>query len=661
MARHHLRAPLLACWAASALAACGGTPSAPTPVVPPSLTSASPSSGSAAGGTTVTLVGRNLTPGLTVRFGSATAAVLSVSGGSVAVVVTPAGIAGPVDVTVTNPDGGTARAVAAFAYEAPPPAPAPTLTRVSPASGGLAGGTTVTLSGADFAPGAAVRFDGLLADVTAVLPGAITALTPAHAAGAVSVEVSNPDGRKATLASGFTYEAAPPPPGPTPALTSVSPNSGSTLGGTALTLAGSNLDPAATVLVGGVAAAVTGSAPGSLSATTPAHGAGPADVTVVNPDGQSATLAGAFTFQVPPPPAPTVTRVDPGAGSTAGGTTVAVAGTGFAAGATVTFGGSAGNVTSLSATSIAVTTPAHAAGAVDVTVTNPDGGTATLAGAFTFQAPAGTPPTLTALSPTSGPAAGGNGCTLTGTGFVAGAQVTFGGALASQTALSATSIQVVVPPHAVGAADVTVINPGGLVATLTGAYNFLGPAPIVLALNVRGGPTSGGSQVLAVGSGFVPGVAVTVGGVPATGVGIVNGSGTGSTVRFFTPPHAEGYYDVVVTNPDGQSATVTRGFHYGPAPVITAVACGGAGGCSGARRDDSITLTGANFSVGSGESVRVLFTSPDTAQQALVTPVSATSTELVLVAPKLDPFTYVLTVTNQDGQFGVSPSTVTYR
>ena len=71
----------------------------------------------------------------------------------------------------------------------------------------------------------------------------------------------------------------------------------------------------------------------------------------------------------------------------------------------VTFGGTAGSgVTVTSATQATVTTPAHAAGVVDVTVTTP-GGSATAFNGFAFLAA----PTLTSVSPVSGPTAGGHG------------------------------------------------------------------------------------------------------------------------------------------------------------------------------------------------------------------------------------------------------------
>jgi len=78
-------------------------------------------------------------------------------------------------------------------------------------------------------------------------------------------------------------------------------------------------------------------------------------------------------------PAPTITAsgVSPNTGSTSGGTTVTITGTGFTGVTTaVTFGGTAASFTVNSLTQITATTPAHAAGTVDVTVTT-GAGTAT--------------------------------------------------------------------------------------------------------------------------------------------------------------------------------------------------------------------------------------------------------------------------------------------
>jgi hypothetical protein len=63
---------------------------------------------------------------------------------------------------------------------------------------------------------------------------------------------------------------------------------------------------------------------------------------------------------------------------------VTLTGTGFASGAAVTFGGVAATVTSTSATSLEVETPPHAAGPVDIVITNPDGESAELPGVYTY-------------------------------------------------------------------------------------------------------------------------------------------------------------------------------------------------------------------------------------------------------------------------------------
>lgn len=87
-----------------------------------------------------------------------------------------------------------------------------------------------------------------------------------------------------------------------------------------------------------------------------------------------------------PPPALSVTSVSPRSGRTAGGTAVTIAGSGFQSGATVAFGGNAAtNVTVVSTASITATTPPHPAGTVNVTVTNPNGQSATLLNAYTYK------------------------------------------------------------------------------------------------------------------------------------------------------------------------------------------------------------------------------------------------------------------------------------
>lgn len=140
--------------------------------------------------------------------------------------------------------------------------------------------------------------------------------------------------------------------------------------------------------------------PTTLSASTANNGA--AVVTIPNTPTTTARVkvscVGNVFFNVNPGnftitqgSGPTLTSVSPSSGPTAGGTDVTLTGSGFVSGLTVTFGGSAAtNVVIVSSTTITCRTPAHAAGAVDVTATLPAGaGSATLQGGYTYVAPGG--------------------------------------------------------------------------------------------------------------------------------------------------------------------------------------------------------------------------------------------------------------------------------
>lgn len=86
----------------------------------------------------------------------------------------------------------------------PVPPAAPTLTGVTPASGTISGGTTVTIAGTGLS-GATVTFGGLAATVTASTDASVSATTPSRAAGPVDVVVTTAGGQ-ATLAAGYAFE-----------------------------------------------------------------------------------------------------------------------------------------------------------------------------------------------------------------------------------------------------------------------------------------------------------------------------------------------------------------------------------------------------------------------------------------------------------------------
>ena len=169
-------------------------------------------------------------------------------------------------------------------------------------------------------------------------------------------------------------------------LSSLSPASGPTTGGTAVTLTGTGFLSGVAVSFGSTASgAVTVQSSTQMTALAPAaSSAGAVNVTVTYSNGQSASLANAFTFVS----APTLglSAIAPASGPTAGGTAVTLIGTGFGSGASVTFGSTlASSVAVVSSSQITAVTPAASAGAVNVKVANSSGSSATLAAAFTYQ------------------------------------------------------------------------------------------------------------------------------------------------------------------------------------------------------------------------------------------------------------------------------------
>ena len=253
----------------------------------------SPSTGSPAGGDSVTITGSNILSGAQVTFGGVAATVNSITKNAIQV-TTPPGNTGPaVDVVVTNPNAPPATVKGAFTYTSPPGPPS--VGSVSPNSGSLNGGSSVTINGSGFAFGAVLTIGGKTATTITVMPGGnvITATVPSNNLGAADVVVTNRDGQTSTLTGGYTYTTAPPP-----LANSISPNTGTVNGGTTFTINGSNFLYGASVTIGGRPATVQTVTGSYINAVTPAgQSTGSADVIVTNPDGQSQTVIGGYTYQ----------------------------------------------------------------------------------------------------------------------------------------------------------------------------------------------------------------------------------------------------------------------------------------------------------------------------------------------------------------------------
>jgi hypothetical protein len=432
----------------------------------PSVTSITPSSGTSAGGTLVTIIGTGFNgvgctawtppgppPGSSgVKFGTLPALACSVTTDTQMIAVAPPNV-GIQQVTVTNnATGSSAFTTAAnFTYVA-----GPVVVSLDPSSGPPQGGAVVKIAGSGFAPGATVSFGGTPAAFVSFQSSTLLQVTAPAGTGTVDVTVTvGGVTSPATPNDLFSYSI--------PVVTTIVPNAGPPAGGTVVTINGANFTNGATVQFGTLTVSSVFVSPLQLQATAPAAAAqGVVDVRVTTPNGQSAISAGdIFTYTS----GPIISAINPGSGPTTGGIPVVITGTNFAAGATVMFGTRASDVVNFnSATQITALLPAvAAAGPVDVRVTTSvsTSPVSTLS-KFTYNL---TVPVVTAVSPDKGPTAGGQTVQITGVGFLGVTcpdGVKFGTLLAASCVVNGdTSITAVSPPNVPGQTFLTVTSSSG--------------------------------------------------------------------------------------------------------------------------------------------------------------------------------------------------------
>ncbi|WP_405770335.1 IPT/TIG domain-containing protein [Actinacidiphila glaucinigra] len=239
----------------------------------------------------------------------------------------------------------------------------------------------------------------------------------------------------------------------------ISPNQGSSGGGTLVTITGVNLAGATAVHFGTRLATITANTPTSVSVVSPS-GSGAVGVTVTTAGGTSNPLPFYYIG------APFKQSLSPTGGPSAGGQTVTIKGTGLYTATSVAFGANTAVPTVVSDGEITVVAPAGTAGSVSVSVTTA-GGTNNGFSYTYFDAP-----TLTTVTPAQGPASGGTSVTLIGTALTSTSAVTFDGNPVAFTVINGNVVSVIAPPGTVGAVDVAVTTDGGT-ATAMGAYTYL--------------------------------------------------------------------------------------------------------------------------------------------------------------------------------------------
>ena len=379
----------------------------------------------------------------------------------------------------------------------------PTVTGLGTSSGGSGGGTSVTITGTNFLDATAVTFGGV-PELSYTINSAtsITAIAPPNVAATDDVKVTNPLGTSSTSsADHFTYTAA-----SAPTVTSLGTTSGYTNGGTAVTINGTNFTGASAVTFGALPALyflVLSST--QIQAYAPVNTTtGTLDVTVTTPSGTSATSSSDhYTYSAIP--VPTVTALSVSSGTSAGGISETITGTGFTNADDVFFGGvPADSFTINSDTSITATVPTQAAGVYDLTVTS-DTGTSALGSGDRFTYTAAAAPAVTSLGTSSGTTAGGTTVIVNGSGFTGASDVFFGTVEATSFVVNTDSqITGVSPPEAAATDDITVVTPSGTSAVSSSDQFTVSnaSAPSVSALSLTTGTTAGGAVVTISGSYF---------------------------------------------------------------------------------------------------------------------------------------------------------------
>ncbi|HET8990665.1 MAG TPA: IPT/TIG domain-containing protein [Acidimicrobiales bacterium] len=305
-------------------------------------------------------------------------------------------------------------------------------------------------------------------------------------------------------------------------------------------------------------------------------------------DSLAVTSVDAYGFSVASAPVnlainadPTVSAITYATGTTGVGVgataqPVVITGTGFESGVTVgSFVNSAGTadpnvtakVTAVTATSITVAISVAAGDTntiVGYTVTNPDGGSASVIAVAPIGLTLDAAPTITAVSPSTATPSSTNAFTITGTGFQTGAVVaaSSNGTCGVATVASATSITVSCTLGAEGSSAVTLLvtNPDGGTATsatvLPAATTPPAPKPRFHVSAVHGFAVHGRTvTILIIGTGFYgqPKIVSTGRGVRAV---VAKDNGKVLTVRVTTPLNVRGWHTFTVRLANGKAGKV---------------------------------------------------------------------------------------------------------
>jgi|GEM_PF-2459801 len=442
------------------------------------------------------------------------------------------------------------------------------VTSITPGSGSIAGGDTVLITGSGFVQPLQVYFGTQPAVFISGDFNTLNVKTPAHfpsscnANDVVDVKVVINPGQtteqSSSLPSAFTYLSQ----SLIPTITALSPSNGTDLGGTSVTIYGTNFYCGLGVLVyfNGVPTRIQQCSGTQIVVISPsAQAVGVGDCTAIDVKvqnvcgGQSALLTGGYKYGPDVQP-PTITAVSPNHGTDQGGTQVTIYGSNFYCGdgVLVYFNTVPARIQQCSATQMVVTSPSardvgvgNCNAAVDIKVLNICGGlAATLPGGYKY----GPNIQITSNGPTEGLFTGGTTVTIYGQGFNAPVSVALAGVAGG--VLNVSDSEIVVKSgyydpllscadHQ-GSVDVTDIDCGAAATGGTWKYKVpkLYTSSIVDTTSGKGNEGKTGDSVTITGAFFYPPVSVTFG----TTNGVVTSVSPDLTTIVVTVPQYTGTY-----------------------------------------------------------------------------------------------------------------------
>lgn len=181
----------------------------------------------------------------------------------------------------------------------------------------------------------------------------------------------------------------------------------------------------------------------------------------------------------------------------------------------------------------------------------------------------GSNPTITGLSPATGPITGGETVIITGTNLSGATAVDFGSVAATSfSVISNTEIEAVDPAQAAGTVNVTVTTSAGTTATSSAdQFTYVGSGPAITGLLPATDLVTGGETVVITGTNLTGATVVDFGSVAATSFSVISST----EIEAVDPAQAAGTVNVTVTTPEGTTATSSADqfTYFSSGPAIT--------------------------------------------------------------------------------------------